>query len=428
MTGSRTPWSARRLRLLATLVALAALTAACGRGDDGEPGDGTARGLSAGPGFDPTAGTIKVGLLTALSGPVTVIADPLNAGTRVYFEALNEAGGIAGRYRVELVEEDTRYDNPTTVQKYQKIKDRVTVFAQILGTPPINAVLPQLKADGIVALAASLDERWIGELNLLPYGAPYQVQFINAAHYFANDLGGRQKRACALAIEGPYGDAGVEGAQAGAEAESLTLAATARFRSGESDFTAQITQLRDAACDAVFLTGLPATTGAILGTALELEFRPTWLAQSPAWEPAIVDFPELGPALETFFLVAEAAQWGDESVPGMKRMLADVARFAPDQKPDPYFTGGYVQGLAVGALLEKAVELGDVSRAGILDAQRQLGVVSFDGLYGDYTYGPPERRNPSRVTTMFRVDRSVAGSLQAVKRSFTSDAAARFQF
>ncbi|MGH9158297.1 MAG: ABC transporter substrate-binding protein [Acidimicrobiales bacterium] len=422
--------------MLAGALALGLLAAGCGRGDDGTasdpgttPSSSAALAPAAAPGFDPAAGTIKVGSLTALSGPLTSLADPLNAGTRAFFQAVNAAGGVGGRYRVELVEEDTRFDNPTTVQKYQKIKDQVTMFGQILGTGPISAVLPQIKADNIMALPASLDERWIAEPNLLPYGAPYQVQFLNGANYYANELQGRQNKICSLAIEGPYGDAGLRGVEAAAAAESLALATVARFRSGETDFTAQVTQLKDSGCQAVFLTALPANTGVVLGTALKLGFRPQWLAQSPAWEPAMVDFPELAPVLDNeFLLLSEAAQWGDDSVPGMARLLADAARFAPDQKPDLYFIAGYVQGWAVERLLAKAVELGDLSRAGMFDAQRRLGTVSFGGLYGDYTYGPPEQRNPSRTTTVYAVDRTVAGSLRALKKNVSSPAAASFKF
>ena len=41
-------------------------------------------------------------------------------------------------------------------------------------------MLPQLKPDNIVAAPASLDAFWVREQNLLPIGAPYQIQAINA--------------------------------------------------------------------------------------------------------------------------------------------------------------------------------------------------------------------------------------------------------
>jgi hypothetical protein len=63
------------------------------------------------------------------------------------------------------------------------------------------------------------------------------------------------------------------------------------------------------------------------------------------------------------------------------------------QEPDSYYLFGYVQSQAVTALLEKAVELGDLSKDGIMKANEQLGTVEFGGLLGDYKYGPAAERN-----------------------------------
>lgn len=80
------------------------------------------------------------------------------------------------------------------------------------------------------------------------------------------------------------------------------------------------------------------------------------------------------------------------------------------------------------AVLEKAVELGDLSREGILKASTQLGTVSFDGLTGDYTYGPAVRRNPRRVTTLLKVDPASPFGLSTVDYNVSSHAAREYQF
>jgi len=55
-------------------------------------------------------------------------------------------------------------------------------------------------------------------------------------------------------------------------------------------------------------------------------------------------------------------------------------------------------------------------------------VADDDGLAGDYTYGPPEQRNPSRVTTMFQVTPGGPFGLKSLKYNFTSPAAQAFEF
>jgi ABC-type branched-subunit amino acid transport system substrate-binding protein len=147
-------------RWIAAVAALALVAAGCGGGGDDEGGGGGGE-VSNVPGFD--GKTIRLGVLTPLSGPVAVIGNPLTAGNEVYFEAVNQKGGIGGKYKVELVQEDTRYAPPVTVQKYNRLKSRVVAFTQVLGTAPTLAVLPQLRRDKMIASPASLDAFWVRE-------------------------------------------------------------------------------------------------------------------------------------------------------------------------------------------------------------------------------------------------------------------------
>jgi ABC-type branched-subunit amino acid transport system substrate-binding protein len=115
-------------------------------------------------------------------------------------------------------------------------------------------------------------------------------------------------------------------------------------------------------------------------------------------------------------------------MPGMVDMMARVKKYKPDQEPDYYFAFGYNQARAITALLEKAVALGDLSPAGLLKASEQLGTVNFDGLQGDYTYGPAEQRNPPRASTIFEVDPAKPFGLKTLKYNFSSSAAEKFEF
>ena len=422
--------TSRPLRLVALLAALLLLAAACGRDDDGGDAgssDTTAAGgeVSPGPGFDGT--TIKLGVITPLSGPVApVFGLPITAGNEVYFQRVNAAGGIAGKYKVELVKEDNVYDPAQTKTKYDKIKGDVAMFAQILGTPPTKAVLADLKRDKIVASPASLDAAWVREPNLLPIGSTYQIQFINAADYLINEKGFKGKPICMVAVEGEYGDAGIEGLEFAAKELDFEIAVTARYKPTDQDFTAQIQQLKNGNCAAVFLTALPTQTGQIIGGGAQQGFTPQWVGQSPTWVDALAKSPVAQVLQKSFLWTSEGTTWGDTSVPGMKQMLDDIKKYKPDQQPDVYFVFGYVQAIAVHALLEQAVENGDLSRDGILKAIEDVNV-DYMGLLGDYKYGKASERDPSRETVLFSVDPSVPGSLKKVE-AVSSDAAKKLEF
>lgn len=418
----------KRFGLAAAVLSLALAVSACGgAGEDDSGGGGAAGAPGNTAGFDGT--TIKLGVLTPLSGTVAVIGQPLTSGNEVWFDALNAKGGVGGKYKVELVQEDTQYKSDVTVQQYNKIKGDVVAFTQILGTAPTLAVLPQLRTDKILAAPASLDALWVREDNLLPVGGPYQVQAINAMDYYLTKGGGsKDATICTMIQDDVYGEAGQQGIDFAAEKYGFSVANTQRFKVGTENYAGQIGALAGAACEMVFLVATPSDAARIWGTAAQARFAPQWIAQSPSYTGALAQSPVAPYMQQRVLIAAEGTEWGDESVPGMKRMVADMAEYAPDEEPDYYFAFGYNQGRAMTAVLEKAVENGDLSRDGILAASTQIGTVSFEGLSGDYQYGPAAERNPPRSTTIFKVDPAKPFGLATVEYLLESDAAKEFEF
>jgi len=412
----------------ALALSLILVLAACGgAGEDDGAGSGSAGAPGNTAGFD--GKTIKLGVLTPLSGTVAVIGQPLTAGNEVWFEALNAKGGIGGKYKVELVQEDTQYKTDIAVQKYNKIKGDVVAFTQVLGTAPTLAVLPQLRTDKMLAAPASLDALWVREDNLLPVGGPYQVQAINAMDYYLSEGGGsKSDKVCTMIQDDVYGEAGQQGIDFAAEKYGFTVTNTQKFKVGTENYAGQIGALAGNGCQLVFLVATPSDAAKIWGTAAQARFAPQWIGQSPSYTGALAKSAVAPYMQQSVLIVAEGTEWGDDSVPGMKDMVAAATKYASDQEPDYYFAFGYNQARAMTAVLEKAVELGDLSHEGILKASAELGKVGFDGLAGDYQYGPAETRNPPRSSTIFAVDPSKPFGLRKVKYNFTSDAAKEFEF
>jgi hypothetical protein len=127
-------------------------------------------------------------------------------------------------------------------------------------------------------------------------------------------------------------------------------------------------------------------------------------------------------------VASEGTEWGDPEVPGMVRMLEDVAEFDDDQAPDPYFVFGYAQAWAVSQVLEVAVENGDLSRDGILEALASVEELEFEGLFGTYPYGAVEDRDPPRLSSIFRVDPAAPGGLRLLERGIEVEAATDYEF
>lgn len=425
-----------RSRALGVAVALALTVAACG-GDDSSSsssddggGSDTAGAPTAVAGFDGT--TIKLGVITPTSGSVAVIGNPLTAGNKAYFDYVNaELGGVAGKYKVELDIRDSGYDPTKAGQEYASVKGGTVMLAQLLGTPIVNSVLEQLIDDDVMAAPASLDSFWVREPNLLPVGGPYQIQAINALDWFVTDGEGDGKKVCSLIQDDPYGEAGQAGLEFAADELKVDLADPVRFPAppaAAGDFGSQIDQLKSNGCEMVFLVATPSSTAPAMTKAAQSGFNPQWIGQSPTWIGAL-GASALAPYLQANFLVvSEGPNYGDTSVKGMSELIRIKDTYAPDQAADVYFNFGYVQAKAVVALLEKAVELGDLSHEGILKASEKLGTVKFDGLTGDYTYGPAEDRVPPTTSSIFKVDAASPTGLSLVKGDIEADFAPDFEF
>lgn len=428
------------LRPLALLVALMLLVAACGGSsdddddaatDDGgtgetDGGDEPAGEPESGPGFDGT--TITLGVLTPTSGTASIIGLPLTKGNEVYFEALNAEGGVAGKYQVELDIRDTAYAEATAIQEYNASKDGVLMYTQILGTAIIKAVLSQMEQDDVAGAPATLDADWIREPNLVPIGGPYQIQAINGIDWYLNEGGGEGNKICTLAQDDPYGDAAQEGVDHAAEELEIDLGPRVDFSVGTADFTTQINQLQGEDCEAVVLVATPLDAAGSLGKAAQSGYAPQWLVISPGFLKLLYAG-DLAPyATANVKVLSDGPNWGDESVPGMAQMVADLEEYGGDQVPDPYFAFGYNQGRAVHQVLEEAVANGDLSRQGILDAISSIEELTFEGLLGDYPYGPVEERDPPRTSTIFAVDLAAPTGLTAEVAAYESDAALSYDF
>lgn len=395
---------------------LALMLAACG-GGDARPTPGV------------SGDTITIGVIVPLSDAVAVIGGPMSAGMQTYVDALNARGGIGGRYHVRVITEDQTYANPSTsAQKYQKIKDQVAMFGIVVGTDHVNSLLPLLSEDSVMLAPATFDSEWVREPMLLPWGSTYQLWAYNAVAYYRTEGGGANKNVCAMSLSTGFGDAGLEGVTLASEQLGFPIAASVRFKQDDQDVVAQITQLRNAKCDLVMLTSLPANTGRILGTAAQARFAPRWVTLSPGWHGALLESPLRDYLIANLWLSFDGGEWGDSSATGMAEFLAARDQYRPDQKPDLYFLAGYTMGISMEALLTKAVELGDLSRAGIMRASEQLGPVNFKGMMGDYRYGPAETREPPRISNIYRVDPTNPMGLTAVRKQFSAPGAAAYEF
>ncbi len=393
---------------------------------------GTPNAPLIGPGFD--GKTIKIGVLSTTTNPVWGnIGKALKAGLEARIASVNRRGGIAGRYKVEITFADTNYDASQTIAQLNSTKDSVVSYAQILGTPNVEAVDPFLRQSQLVASPASQDARWALAPNLMPIGNSYQVQAINAISYFLEQSALTnptvKPTVCAASVSTSFGDTGTEGFRFAQERLGFTAGPVVNIGPAETTMTAYSAQLKAAGCSAVMVTVGPVQTlGLVVSSRLQ-GFSPRWIIMGASFSDRIV-VPQTGPLFEQgAWVVGDGSQWGDTSIPGMATIRNDL--IAADHRywtenPDVGLVFGYMQGRVVEAMLEKAVTLGDLSRPGILNASRQVGPVDTLGLLSTIDYTQAVRLSSAR-STIFAVDASYPNAIKTLARDYSSPTAQAYK-
>jgi ABC-type branched-subunit amino acid transport system substrate-binding protein len=420
--------AARRARRASPLLGLVCVAVMVLAGCGGSASSGST--FKVDKGVDLANKTITVGIISALSGPVgQLIGIPLTQGIETYFKDINAHGGIDG-FQIKWIEKDNKYPDTTTeVQVYQEIHNQVAMLAENLGTPTTFAIKDQVNADHLLTSVASLDSYLARQKYMVLVGTPYRLQVENAFDYVVNKLGIASPKTAIIYQNDAYGQDGLQGYKESISAYSLNDVGQVPFTPGSADYTAQAAQLKASGAKYVFVTATPTDAAVILGTAAHIGYFPQWILQSPAFHPVLLTTP-VAPILEHFaWVMGQGAAWGDPKVPGMATMLQDVQTYQPDETPNGFFEFGYAEAIVTAAILKRAADNQDLSRAGLLNAFNSLGTVTFGGILPESYYGSsPNQRVPTRDSSVYALDPTQPGGVKNLSGDFTGTAAMASQF
>ncbi len=86
---------------------------------------------------------IRLGMSGPFSGGLNSVGKEFLLGAQIYFQNLNENGGVYGR-KIEIIAKDDRYEPKIAVENVNELirKDKVFALFGIIGTPIVEAVFP----------------------------------------------------------------------------------------------------------------------------------------------------------------------------------------------------------------------------------------------------------------------------------------------
>ncbi|HEX2154012.1 MAG TPA: ABC transporter substrate-binding protein [Acidimicrobiia bacterium] len=348
-----------------------------------------------------TEDTITVGLIADLTGIFAPLVQDIVAAQEVYWDIVNENGGIAGR-TVETLVVDNAYDPDQHRTQYEAIRNEVAIISQSTGSPHTSGVIDLMVEDDIVALPLSWYSGWadpaFDQGAALEQQTNYCIEAMNVVEYVSQQLeeeNGEPPTWAVVSFPGEYGQDGAFGAKHAIEELGLELVfdgeglVTPDPADPETEIITGITQN---APDAVFATVNPSNLGVLMGGAAQAGYTGTWTGSVPSYDFRMLDSP-VAPVVDSSYVQPGYNVLWNTDVPGMQPLVDAMLAARPDLRPSDAFVLGWLEAVTVERILRDAAESGDMTRAGIKAAALALEGLSFDGLAPDQSYSPPDSPN-----------------------------------
>ncbi|MGH9890795.1 MAG: ABC transporter substrate-binding protein [bacterium] len=359
-----------------------------------------------------TEDTITVGLLADLTGPFAPLVQDIVAAQEVYWDVVNEAGGIAGR-QIELIVEDTAYNPDQHRTKYEAIRDQVAIFSQSTGSPQTAGVIDLMLEDDIVAIPLTWYSGWadpaFDQSTVLEQGTNYCFEGMNVVEFLSDQFetdNGAAPTWAVISFPGEYGQDGAFGAK-----HAITELGLELVFDGEAlvtpvpddPETEVITGIVGAAPDLVFTTINATNLAVIMGGAAQAGFQGGWTGSVPSYDFRLLDSP-VAPLLDASYTQSGYnVTWGTD-VPGMVDIKEAMLAGRPDLRPSDAFIYGWIEGKLAEEVLRIAEASGDMTRAGIKAAALSIEGFSLNGLAPDQSFTPEDDPNSyvTRASYIFK--------------------------
>ena len=398
----------RRFRFIALLIPLLLIAAACGGDDDDSSSSGgntttTAEGGGSTSAYKvntddcpddataPIGDTIKIGSTMPLSGGVAAVAfAPVAEGLKDYIAYANEHDLVKG-HKLDLTIEDDQYNATLTTPAVEKLIDqtKVNLFAGMIGTPNNLAVRDTLNEDCYPQLFALSGAPAFGDVKDYPWTMgglpPYNTETL----VYLEDIKKEFPDGATIAIHhvnSEFGDYYANTLKDNLTDAKLKLVTEQKIEAEDANPpTAQVTEIASKKPDVILAVPLGAQCPTFLTALANAK------AANPGWNPRVyitstcaspLILGIAGPSANGIITVSGSIDVADPKNadnPKVKEFKDYLV--SKGFKSDGDFAtaaAGWSTAEATVAILAKAAEAGDLTRASIMDAARSL---DFTGMF-----------------------------------------------
>lgn len=339
------------------------------------------------------AQTLKFGLVAAMSGQSAKSGEAIVRGLNIAIDEINAAGGISGK-KVELVVRDDESNPAKGAVAARELVQREKVVALFggLDTPVSLAIVPFANSSkvpfmGVWAAGTPITRNGAADNYAFRVSAVDEIVDQALVDYAVKKYSA--KKPGMILINNPWGESNEAGLKKALAAKSMQYAGIEKFETGDVDVVPQLTRLKQAGADALFLVANVAPSSQVVKSLDRMGWDVPIVSH---WGPAGGRFSELaGPSAAKVHFIQTYSFSGKLSPKGEKVLAALKAKY-PEIK-----------------------SMADVTPAvGIANAYDAMHLIALATAKAGSTEGPKVR------DALYAID-SYDGLIKTYKKPFTPD-------
>jgi branched-chain amino acid transport system substrate-binding protein len=279
---------------------------------------------------------IKLGLVTALSGQSALAGESITRGMQIAIDEINAKGGLLGGRRLELVRRDDEANPAKGVIAARELiyREKVAVVFGGLDTPVSMAIVPLINQEKVPFMGP-----WAAGTGITKNGAEANYAFRVSAVDEIVDVGMlayaqktfKAAKPGLILVNNPWGESNEKGLKAAMAAKGVVPAGVEKFEANDVDMVPQLTRLKAAGADALFMVGNVGPSAQVVKSLDRMGWKVPVVSH---WGPAGGRFTELaGPTAKEVHFVQTYSFFGKQGPVGERVIKAMMAKYPNVKTP-----------------------------------------------------------------------------------------------
>lgn len=339
------------------------------------------------PQMEGLSGEIPIGVVLTLTGPLSSIGIPQRNGLELALEEINKSQ--LGDAKIKFIIEDSRGTPEVAVEAFNKLihQDKVVAILGPTYSSETKEAFPIAQQNKFLALSPSSAASGLSAIGDFVFRASLTVDVLvpNGVKITQEKLG-YQKVAVIFDNADVFSQSGHELLKKALNDNGVEILTTETFETGDTDFSAQLTRIKNSNPDAIFISSLPVEAGEILiqGRQLGIDDAVPFIVILTFTQDEIQRAGAAAEGAITFTAWTSSAE-----TPGNQAFVANYrAKYGTD--PNVFAAQSYA---AVYILAEAISDAQSIDSGAIRDAMANIDVPTVLGQFsfdqnGDGIYNP----------------------------------------